>query len=199
MNNYTNKAKIVVVGLVGLIVIVIAVLVFRNLMINRANTTAVIREIRALNRWETASFTVEKIIDNGNSGNIFQQFLFGDRILLVAHGEVIGGFDLSGLSENDIKVDGTSITINLPSPKILSTTLNEDQTRVYDRQKGILVPSNDNLESEARVSAVTAIHQAACTEGILSVSSDNARKQLISILSAFKFSDIKINIPKASC
>lgn len=199
MNNFTNKVKIAVVGLVGLVVIVMAVLVFQNLMLNRANTTAVVREIRALNRWETASFTVEKIIDNGNSGNIFQQFLFGDRILLVAHGEVIGGFDLSILSENDIKVNGKSITINLPLPKILSTTLNEDQTRVYDRQKGLLVPKDNNLESEARVKAVSAIHDTACSEGILQVTSDNAKKQLISILSAFKFSDIKINIPKGSC
>ena len=56
---------------------------------------AVIKEMRSLQRLETASFTIEKIIDGGTSGNVFQQFLFGDKILLIAHGQVIAGFDLS--------------------------------------------------------------------------------------------------------
>jgi hypothetical protein len=199
MRTILNNAKIVIIAFVGLVVLVMAVLVFQNVMNRTRNTTAVVKQIRALNRWETSSFTIEKIIDQGNTGNIFQKFLFGDRILLIAHGEVIGGFDLSELDDQDVKVKGNSIEINLPAPRILSTTLNESETRVYDRQKGLLVPSNDNLESDARVSAVAAIHQAACSEGILTVTSENAKKQLISILSTFQFSDIKVTIPKGSC
>ncbi|MDO8610322.1 MAG: hypothetical protein Q7R95_07265, partial [bacterium] len=63
--------------------------VFKNPSGTNINTsrTAVIKEMRNLQRIETASFTIEKIIDGGTSGNAFQQLLFGDKILLIAHGQ----------------------------------------------------------------------------------------------------------------
>jgi hypothetical protein len=166
---------------------------------NQPQEAAVIQQIRTLNRWETASYTVQQIIDNGSTGNVFQRFLFGDRILLVAQGTVTAGFDLSNLSKNNIHISGKSITIQMPSPEILSTSLNESQTRVYDRQKGLLVPENNNLESEARILAVSKIHQAACSEGVLDTASDNAKKQLTTMLQTIGFTTIMVTIPRGHC
>src|SRR5687768_27092 len=97
------------------------------------SSQTVIKEMRKLNRLETASFTIEKVIDAGTNGNRFQQILFGDRILLIAHGEVLAGFDLSKLDEKDISIDGQTLRMTLPPPQILSTSLNAENTRVYDR------------------------------------------------------------------
>jgi len=160
---------------------------------------AVIEQIRTLNKWETTSYTVQQIIDTGSSGNVFQQFLFGNRILLVAQGTVIAGFDLANLSKNNVHINGKSIGIQMPSPEILSTSLNESQTRVYDRQKGLLVPENNNLESDARISAVNKIRQAACSEGILGAATDNAKKQLTTMLQTIGFTTVTITIPQGHC
>ncbi|MCJ7740242.1 DUF4230 domain-containing protein [Candidatus Microgenomates bacterium] len=156
--------------------------------------------MRNLQRLETASFTIEKIIDGGTpEENVFQQFLFGDRILLIAHGQVIAGFDLSQISEKDIEVSGSNLKITLPKPQILITSLDNTQTRVYDRQRGILISGNKDLESEARLAAETSIKDAACKGDILKQAQDNGRKQLTAILTALGFSTITIEIPDSSC
>lgn len=160
---------------------------------------SVIKEMRSLQRLETASFTIEKVIDGGTSGNIFQQFLFGDKILLIAHGQVIAGFDLSQISDKDIEIKDQTIRVILPKPQILVTTLDNTQTKVYDRTRGILSPGDKDLESKAREAAETSIKKAACEGGILKQSSDNARKQLSAFLSALGFTQISIDIPEGSC
>lgn len=175
--------------------------VFKNTSGTNINTSraAVIKEIRSLQRMETASFTIEKIIDGGTSGNVFQQLLFGDKILLIAHGQVIAGFDFSQISEKDIEVTDKSIKLTLPKPQILVTTLDNTQTKVYDRTRGILNPGDKDLESKAREAAQNSITEAACEGDILQQASENARKQLTAFLSALGFTQISIDIPEASC
>lgn len=190
--------KILLIILLPILAILSVVWVLR-ISSPKYNDTAVVQHIRSLNRWETTSYSIEKIIDKGTSGNVFERLLFGNRVLLIAHGEVIGGFDLSNLQNNSVKINGTSITVEMPAPQVLSTSLNESETRVYDRQKGLLVPTDNNLESDARVEAVKAIRDGACSEGILNSASDNARKQISALLSSFGFSTITINIPQGSC
>ena len=175
--------------------------VFNNQTGTTINTsrTAVIKEMRNLQRIETASFTVEKIIDGGTSGNVFQQLLFGDKILLIAHGQVIAGFDLSQITEKDITVKDKNIRVTLPKAQILITTLDNTQTRVYDRTRGILNPGDNNLESKARTAAQNSIRDAACKGDILKQASDNARKQLTAFFSALGFTQISIDILESSC
>lgn len=164
-----------------------------------SSRAAVIKEIRNLQRIETASFTIEKIIDGGTGGNAFEQLLFGDKILLIAHGQVIAGFDLSQISDKDIVINNTSIRMSLPKPQILVATIDNTQTRVYDRTRGILNPGDKDLESKAREAAQNAISEAACKGDILKQASDNGRKQLTAFLSALGFTQVSIEIPKASC
>ena len=161
--------------------------------------TLVIKEIRNLQRIETASFTIEKIIDGGTNGNTFEQLLFGDKILLIAHGQVIAGFDLSQISEKDIIIKDKTIRMTMPKAQILVSTLDNTQTRVYDRTKGLLNPGDKDLESKAREVAQNSIKDAACKGDILKQASDNARKQLTAFLSALGFTQVSIEIPEASC
>lgn len=194
--------SLILLFLVGLIFLVIWFLIFKESSGSLINTdrASVIKEMRALQRLETASFTIEKIIDGGTTGNnIFQQFLFGDKILLIAHGQVIAGFDLSQVSDNDIEIKGTSLSVTLPTPQILVSTLDNTQTKVYDRQKGLLNPGEKDLESRARQAAEESIRKAACDGGILTQASDNARKQLTGLFTALGFNQISIDIPQGEC
>jgi hypothetical protein len=163
------------------------------------SSQTVIKELRELNRLETASFTIEKVIDAGTSGNALQQFLYEDRILLIAHGQIIAGIDMAKLGDKDVTVSGKSITLKLPASEILVTTLDNGQTRVYDRQQGLLSKGDKNLESNARKVAVDAITDAACKGNILQTASDNAKKQLTAFLKALGFTSISIEIPQGTC
>ena len=194
-----KKIKFAAIAIILCIIIIFGIYITLSLKSGQEQEAAVIQQIRTLNRWETSSYTIQQIIDNGTQGNVFQQFLFGNRILLVAQGTVVAGFDLANLSNNSIHANGKNITVKLPAPEILSTTLNESQTKVYDRQKGFLVPENNNLEADARLSAVNKIRGAACSDGILTTASDNAKKQLTTMMQALGFTTITITIPQGHC
>jgi hypothetical protein len=178
-----------------------------NGLINKSSTsvdisrTAVIREIKSLNRLETAQFTIDKVIEAGTdkNDNTFSQILYGDRLLLIAHGTIIGGVDLSKLTENDVQVSGQTISMTLPAPEILVSTIDNAQTKVFDRKLGFLTKGDKNLEAEARQKALTSIEQAACEGGILVQSGDNAKKQLTVLLGGLGFTSVTVNVPSGSC
>lgn len=163
------------------------------------NKSTVIHQMQSLNKYETASFTIEKIIEVGTQGNRFQQLLYGDRILLIAYGQVIAGFDLSLLKESDIEVSPDQLTVTLPPPQIFTTKLDSAKTKVYDRQQGLLTQGDKDLESEARQIAEQQITQAACDGGILHHASTNAHEQLSTIFKTLGFQAITINIPQGTC
>lgn len=186
-----------------LLLVIVAVLAWQRTFPDslkvRTSKTTVIKEIRALNRLETASFTIEKVIDAGTSGGRLKQLLFGDRILLIAHGEVIAGFDFSQMSDDAVVVDKTTLRMSLSPPQILVARLDNKETRVYDRRRGFLAQGNNDLESEARAVAEESIRTAACQGNILDQASNNARTQLTTLFKAFGFTTVIIDIPQDSC
>lgn len=189
-------------GIVALIVIFLTIQRFtapRTKYTVSLSSQTVIKQIRSLNRLETSSFTIEKIIDVGTNGNKFSQFLYGDRILLIAHGNVIGGFDLAKITDKNVNIDGSTLKLSLPAPEILVTKLDSDQTRVYDRQQGLLTKGDRDLETEARSEAEKVIKDAACKGGILDEASKNARNQLTTLLKSLGFETVIIEIPQGKC
>ena len=193
--------KVLAVILIGIFMYAIYQLVVspRSDHVVNLSSQTVIKQIQSLSRLETSSYTIEKIIDVGTSGNRFSQFLYGDRILLVAHGQVIAGFDLSKVSESDIKIEGKTLNVNLPAPEILVTKLDSEQTRVYDRRQGLLTKGDENLETEARSEAEKVIKDAACKGGILGEATKNARNQLTVLFKSAGFETVIIDIPQGKC
>lgn len=184
--------------IIGLILLIRWVLPSKNITVN-LNQSSVVLQIKQLNRLETASFTIEKIIEAGTSGNAFQTILFGDKILLIAHAEIIAGFDMSFMTEKDIKIDNNKLTLTLPAPQILLTRLDNTQTKVYDRKQGLLTTGNKDLESTARAQAESSIRQAACDQNILDIASKNATTQLRTIFTTAGFTEVNIVIPTSMC
>lgn len=160
---------------------------------------SLIKEMKALQRLETASFTIEKIIDAGSNGNALQEFLYGDKVLLIAHGQVVAGFDFASMQEKDIEIQGKKIQVTLPQPIILFTRLDNQQTKVYDRTRGLLAPKNSDLEARARQSAEISIKESACSGSILRQASENGRKQIMLFFKTLGFSEVTITIPEGSC
>lgn len=157
-----------------------------------ADRGAVITQIKTLSRLETASFTIDKVIEAGTDYNKLKQVLFGDKILLIAHGEVIAGYDLSLIKPEDFAGTGTSIFVTLPPPQIFSVILDNEQTRVFDRNQGLLTKGDINLEAEARQQAEQSIRKAACEGHILNMAEKNVKTQLETIFKAAGFINVTI-------
>jgi hypothetical protein len=155
-----------------------------------ADPVTVIREVRSLSRLETAQYTVEKVI-TAETGQGALAALFGDRLIFVAHGQVIAGVDLSKLRGNDVVVSpGGQVTMIVPAAEIFVTSLDNNKSYVYDRQTGLLTKGDQNLETQARQVAQQQIEQGALEDGILKMAQDNASSYLERLLRSLGFTDV---------
>jgi len=150
----------------------------------------VVRRIQQLQRLETVSFTMDKIISGEHDSPYLPKFLVSDRLLLVVHGEVIGGMDLSKLQPDDVIVQGQSISLRLPQAQILVTRLDNAQTRVYSRDTGLFSSPDPNLESEVRQEAERQLQEAAMQGDILKTADGNARSTISSLLEGLGFKKV---------
>lgn len=168
-------------------------------LVLKTDQPAVVTQMQQLNRLETASFTIEKVITGGvDRGSGLGNALLGDRLLFIAHGQVIAGVDLSQLQEQDVSVsaDGQAITVRLPAAQILAHSLDNDKSRVYDRQTGIFQRGDPQLETQVRQEADRQIIDAACQDGILTQANDNAQEQLRALLLTMRFTQVQFLPPR---
>ena len=152
----------------------------------------VVRQIQQLQRLETVTYTMDKIISGERDNPYLPKFLAGDRLLLVVHGEVIAGVDLAKVQPADVIVRGQSITFHVPQSEIFSTLIDNARTRVYSRDTGLFTSPDPNLESEVREEAERQLQQAALQDGILKTADQNARSTLSSMLKGFGFAQVDI-------
>ncbi len=152
----------------------------------------VVRQIQQLQRLETVSYTVDKII-SGERGNPYvPAFLIGDRILLVVHGEVVAGVNLAKMRPADVAVQGSNISVHVPDAEIFSTRIDNAKTRVYSRDTGLFSSPDLNLESQVREEAERQLQQAALQDGILNSAGQNARNTIAGMLKGLGFQQVKI-------
>lgn len=132
-----------------------------------------IHDIRALARLETIQYSVEKVITaEVGQGNL--DFLFGDKLLFVAHGIVIGGVDMSKIQPQDLRLANDTLTVRLPEAEVFVATLDNEKSYVYNRETGLLTKGAEDLETLARQAAEKEILKAAMEDGIIKQAQANA-------------------------
>src|SRR5580704_16049867 len=151
----------------------------RTLAIDVSQPTVVDR-IQRLQRLETVVYTMDKIVTGAKENPLLPNFLAGDRLLMLVHGEVVAGIDFSSLKPGDVTVEGRHIRLRLPAPQMFSTRIDSGKTRVYSRQTGFLVPSDPDLETQVRQEAERQLQEAAMADGILRTAQQNAASTMMS-------------------
>lgn len=152
----------------------------------------IVREVRGLSRLETAAYTVEKIITAETRQGPFA-FLIGDRLIFVAHGQVIAGVDLSKLEESDITIkEGGTVGIALPEAEVFVTALDNEQSYIFDRDTGV-IGMNVELETAARKAAEKEILNAALEDGILDMAQRNAESYVRHLILTLGFKEVRIS------
>ncbi len=161
----------------------------RTLSIDVSQPTVVDR-IQRLQRLETVVYTMDKLVTGAKENPIFPDFLAGDRLLMLVHGEVVAGIDFSGLKPGDVRVDGKEVRLHLPASQVFSTRLDSEKTRVYSRQTGLLVPTDPNLETQVRQEGERELQAAALADGILRTAQQNASSTITSLLQGLGFEKV---------
>ncbi len=127
-----------------------------------------ILEVRSLGQLISRSVEMEKIVESGTwGGNAVQRPMYKDHMLFIANGTVLIGFDLETLPESSVVETDKAVTIQLGSPKILFSKLDNAKSRVYERDVGLFNSPDIHLESRTRADAEAALVATVCKNGDL--------------------------------
>lgn len=151
----------------------------------------IVNKIQQLQRLETVVYTMDKVVSGEKENSILPNFLAGDRLLMIVHGEVVAGVDFNGLKSGDVAVQAKRVVLRLPAAQVFSTRIDNERTKVYSRQTGLLVPVDPNLETQVRREAERQLQQAALLDGILKTANTNARTTLMSLLQGLGFERVE--------
>jgi hypothetical protein len=176
----------------GLLASLWSALTGRNTRI--ASQGSVVDRIQRLERLETVVYNMDKIVTGEKDNPFLPNFLTGDRLLMLVHGQVVAGVDFSRLRSSDIQVNtqGKEARVHLPNPQVLLTRLDNSKTRVYSRNTGLLVPVDPNLETEVRREAERQLLEEALQDGILNAARQNARTTITSLLLGLGFEKVEV-------
>ncbi len=155
----------------------------------------VLREVTMLKELVTVRYSIQKVAALTEPKQLFGS----ESILLIVQAKVLGGVDLVEISESDVRVkDRQTVMIRLPQARILHVYLDENQTKVWDRQKTWWtpwVPYDKDLEQKARVAALDSVKQEALDMGILKDARVSAETLIRGLLHPLGFETVEFPRP----
>jgi hypothetical protein len=152
----------------------------------------VVEGIQELDQLATVRWTESVPVTRETGGDILGRLFSGEKIVLIATGNVEAGVDLGDINKDDVSVNGDSVTIDLPEPEILSASLDEERTRVYDRDFSPLnIRPDDQLVEEVRVRALKKVEMAARMNGILDTAETNAENSIRAFVTTLGFEEVR--------
>lgn len=207
---YKNIIKIVIAAVITL-AIVTAVFIYSNnkfdfdfdffggeLEIDK--TENVIQEIRKVSELTTICYYKEVVIkDKKSEPTMFDHIkqamrMGGDscsyEIVLIAKGKVRAGFNLEKINENDITIDGGTLTIEVPCAEILDVIVNPSDYEVYNEE------GDWSHEDIVKVQNKTAekIKQDAINDGIIEKANRYGIEKLEMLFKPLGFKNVVINL-----
>ncbi len=163
-------------------------------------SSTVVQQIQRFSRLETSSYSVQSVVSAERPGGLLG--IGRQKVLIIVHGTVIAGIDLSKLRPEDVTVspDGKQVKVKLPEVEILSRYLDEGATQLYDHQTGLFTQPDSSLVIEAQQMGMSRVMQAACEGGIMKRATDDGQKALREFLRAVGFEAIEFeNTPIPPC
>jgi len=168
----------------------------RNVVAEKQEKTedlnVLVTQIRELSRLETASMRVMHISTINQSYGVIPDSMAGDKLTFMAVGDVIAGIDLSGFTRENVRIEDDGVlTLQLPPASILVSRVDNQQSRVLQRETGLLRKADIDMESRARANAEDAIRKEALSKKILEIASANAEEKVANFLNAVGFEKVR--------
>ena len=162
------------------------------------NTPVLLQQVQTLSDLVTVKYVLERVeVWDDPPAGLLTQFVAGDnRILLLAHGVVKAGVDLGKLKPEDLRVQGNTIWIDLPSAHITDAYLDDKETKVVERTTGFLRTFDKDLEQNIRRTSVEDLRLAAGRGGILRDADERARTQLARFFTLMGFEKVEFRLKK---
>ena len=144
---------------------------------------AVVTQVRQLKALVTVRYVVQKAVGLKEP----RQPLGEESILLMVQGRAFAGVDLGSITQYDVQVVGKKIKIRLPQPQVFDVSIDEQNTKVWDRRITWWTPwvsPDKDLEHKARLAALDEIRKTVIDMGILRDAESSARTAIRDLITA---------------
>jgi len=188
-------ALVVVACVIGLaMAMTIALLITRRAARPQfASTPTIVLQIQSLSELVTVKYVLEKVVAYDDPKYFADLIPLGDnKVILLAHGVVKAGVNLSKLTNDDVTISEGKITLTIPNATLTDAYLDEKHTQILDRRTGLLRSFDKDLEKTARQYALAEIQRAARQGGIEREANERAREQLTGLLRTLGYKEVEI-------
>ncbi|MEL7207251.1 MAG: DUF4230 domain-containing protein [Actinomycetota bacterium] len=162
------------------------------------NRPVLLESLEDVSEYTAARGNFEVLVDSEEDARYFPSAVLGERTVLAAVGEVGATVDFGALSDGAVQVDGDSVTITLPQPVLDEARLDNEETEVIDRDRGLLnriggVFSGDPVnDQDLYVAAENKLEQSARDSELLERAEDNTRKMLRALVTDLGYEDVTV-------
>lgn len=165
-----------------LALLIVGVVIYWRLGPSTKERPDVLAQVQKLSQLATVRYTVQRIVTLTEE----KKPVGYESIVLIVQARVEAGVDLSSLQSTDVVTskDG-SVMIRMPHSQIFNVTIDEKDTKVWDRQKTWWAPwisYSFDLEKRARMAGLESAKESAIQMGILAASEANAETSVRSLL-----------------
>ena len=166
---------------------------------------AVLGALADLHEYRAATGSFQVLIDIEDDTRFVPAFVKGERTLFLATGSVDAGVDFSGLDPSAVTMsaDRRSVTINLPAAHLSEPRLDPEQSRVVDRDRGLLdrlggvFSDSPTGERALQLAAQPRLAAAAAEAGLVQRAQDNTVTMLQGLLGALGFEDVTVTFAES--
>lgn len=164
------------------------------------DTATVVTEIKKISEFTTYTYIDELIIhekkteEKENKGHLFgigkkdAPDTLRSEIVMIVSGVTRAGYDLGKISENDIRISGDTISVNLPAIEIFDVIVNPSDTKMFVEEGKW---SHEEV-SQMQVNCRNQMHQNALDRGILNKANEVGKEKIENLFKALGFKVVTI-------
>lgn len=164
-------------------------------------TANVVTEIKKIAQFTSACFYEDLILKDSKasetlSGKVLNTFskkdkpLLEDQIVIVASGNVRAGFDLSKLTEQDVQIQDSVLTVRIPKAEIFEVIVNPSGFDIYIEEGSWSHDQVTNVENKA----MKRLREDAVRDGLLEKATDLGVAKLTDLFKTFGFRDVVVTV-----
>ena len=176
---------------------------FEEQVVDRSRP-ALLESLADLEDFHAAKGTFQVVVDLERDVRNVPSWVKGERTTYLAVGSVDGLVDFSGLSADAVQTEGTSATITLPAPQLDEARIDLAESRVLDRDRGVLdrvagaLSDEPTSEREVALVAQDKLTAAAAESDLLERAEANTRSMLTGLAGSLGYDDVTVRFEGSS-
>jgi hypothetical protein len=144
------------------------------------DSAGIVQELGGMNELVTARYVVQRVLTRPGPAD-------SDSRLVMVQGTVLASVDLETVKPADVRLDGNTVDVHLPAPKITGVSIDDSQTKVWEAKISMWTSRPDpdsDLPEGMREQAIAELRQTAEQSGILKEADLTARRAIRHVLMA---------------